>query len=109
VSGVRVALDWWPPAPEEPIGEERAAALVAALRPIIGPVVAAAEADLRARVGEGKEIVRGAAPASWIARQHLGAEQRALCLGTVYEVGGGNPQANAIELLRDGTVTWWRG
>lgn len=109
MSRVSVGLSWWPPAPDEPIGEERAKELVAALKPIIGSVVDAAEEDLRARVGPHSKIKRGAAPVSWIARHAFSPEMRSLCLGTVYQSHSGDPEANSIQLMRDGTVTWRRG
>jgi uncharacterized protein YjbJ (UPF0337 family) len=36
---IPIELPWWPPEPDEPIGEERAAELVQRLREIAGPVV----------------------------------------------------------------------
>ncbi len=107
--GVSVALDWWPPEPDEPIGEDRARELVAALRPIVGSVVDEAEADLREMIGPQGKVARGSAPASYFARVRFGPEMRSLCLGTVYELHNGDARQNSIQLLRDGTVTWWPG
>ena len=69
----------------------------------------AAEADLRSRISPGQLVERVAALLSWIARQAMDADQRSRCLGTVYELRSGDSQHNAIEMLREGTVTCWRG
>lgn len=109
MSRVSIELEWWPPDPEEPIGEERAKELVAALRQVIGPVLEATEADLREQIGPEPQIVRGPAPVSYLAKRRFAPELQALCLGTVYEGHNGNARKNSIQLLRDGRVTWWRG
>ncbi len=104
----RIDLDWGPPDPEEPIGEARARELVAALKPIIGPVVAAAEADVRARAGYAIEVRRYAEPAWLLATRSLSADMTSLCLGIVYQANA-NPAASAsIQLVRDGRLTWRR-
>jgi hypothetical protein len=105
----RIDLPWWPPEPDERIGDERAREVIAALRIIAGPVVDAAEADLRHRANPGTEIVRSASPASYIARFRFDDPRvRSLCVGVVHEAHAGDAQQNAIQLGRDGVLHWRR-
>lgn len=105
---IRIALDWWPPEPDGPMGTEKARELVAALKPIIGPVVDAAEADLRQRIGPEAHSNRRPVPVRYLATTTLGAEMQSICLGTVSSLYGGDVRQNSIQLMRDGTVTWRR-
>lgn len=106
---VRIDLNWWPPHPGEPIDEARALELVVTLKRIAGPVVEAAAADLRRRIGEHPEIIRSGAPASYVARFRFDDLQvRSLCVGTPYQVGSGDPASNSIHLHRDGRLAWQR-
>ena len=104
----QIDLAWWPPDPEEPIGEECAQELIAALRRVIGPVVDAAAADLQARSNPGTEIVRSGAPAAYLARIRFGPEMQTICVGTVYETAAGDPQSCSLHLDRAGRLTWRR-
>ncbi len=107
-SSSRVPLPWWPPDPDAPLGLDRARELVDALKPIIAPVVDAAESDVRARVGYPIDVSRSAESVGVLATRSLAAEMTSLCLGIVYQTDA-NPAASAsIQLLRDGTVTWRR-
>ena len=105
-SSPRIPLPWWPPDPDAPLGLDRA--LVAALKPIIAPVVDAAESDVRTRAGYPIDVSRSAASVSVLATRRLTVGMTSLCLGIVYQTDA-NPAASAsIQLLRDGTVTWRR-
>ncbi len=107
-SSPRISLPWWPPDPDAPLGLDRARALVAALKPIVGQVVDLAESDVRARAGYPINVSRSAESVSVLATRSLAAEMTSLCLGIVYQTDV-NPAASAsIQLLRDGTVTWRR-
>jgi fructoselysine-6-P-deglycase FrlB-like protein len=78
------------------------------LKPIITPVVDAAESDVRARAGYPIDVCRSAEPVSVLATRSLAVGMTSLCLGIVYQTDA-NPAASAsIQLLRDGTVTWRR-
>lgn len=103
----RLDLAWWPPDPDEPIGEERARELVSRLRAIVGPVVDAAETDLRRHIGAGDRVRRSGAPVRYLATARLSREMRSLCVGTVSHYSGELAQ-NSIQVMRDGTVTWRR-
>lgn len=106
---VHIGLEWWPPGPDERIGEERAQELVQRLRELAGPVFREAEADLRQRIAPEAGIVRSGAPASYIARFHFDDPQvRAICVGVVYETRKADAEQNAIELGRDGVLRWRR-
>jgi hypothetical protein len=109
MTAAQIGLAWWPPSPDERIGEERAQELIAALKRIAGPVVDAAEADLRHRANPGTEIVRSGSPASYLARCRFDPEMRSICVGVVYEAHAGDAQQNSIQLHRDGVLRWRRG
>jgi hypothetical protein len=109
MTDAHIDLAWWPPAPDERIGEERAQELLEALKRVAGPVVDDAEADLRQRANPGTEIVRSASPATYTARFHVDDPHvRSLCVGVVYEEHAGDAQQNAIQLHRDGVLRWRR-
>ena len=108
MSDVHIGLDWWPPSPDEPLGDERARELVQRLQEIAPPVVSDAEADLRKRSSPGTELVRGSAPLSYFARVRFEPEMRSLCLGTVYQRSAGDPDSNSLQLGRDGVLRWRR-
>lgn len=90
------------------MGEERARQLVAALKPIIGPVVDAAEADLRQRIGPQGTWCCSGASVRYLAATTLREGMASICVGTVYLTHSGDPVSNSIQLMRDGTVTWRR-
>ncbi|MDQ3525424.1 MAG: hypothetical protein M3451_10280 [Chloroflexota bacterium] len=78
------------------------------MKPIIAPVVDAAESDVRAQAGYPIDVSRSAEAVGVLATRRLTAEMTSLCLGIVYQTDA-NPAASAsIQLLRDGTVTWRR-
>lgn len=108
VTEVHLNLAWWPPDPEEPIGDQRARELVEALRRVDRSVIDAAAADLQKRVNPGTDIIRSGAPASYLARIRFRQEMRSVCVGTVYEVGSGDPESCSLQLHRDGRITWRR-
>lgn len=109
MSDVRIGLDWWPPGPEEQIGEERAQELVQRLRELAGPIVDEAEADLRQRIAPDVEVVRSGAPARSIARFRFDDPRvRSLCVGIVYETRKADAEQNSIQLGRDGVLRWRR-
>jgi hypothetical protein len=104
-TSVRITLSWWPPEPDAPLGIDHARELVAALKPIIGPVVDAAEADVRTRVGYDIEVRRSASPVRVLAIRSLSAEMTSLCLGIVYQTNTNPAVTASIQIMRDGTVT----
>ena len=108
MADIHIGLSWWPPDPDEPLGEERARELVQRLKEIAGPVVSEAEANLRERSSPSIQIVRGGAPLSYLVRTRFGDELRSLCVGTVYQVHAGDPESNWIHLHRDGALRWRR-
>jgi hypothetical protein len=105
---VHIGLTWWPPPSDEPLGIDRARALVAALKLIIGPVVDAAESDVRARAGYPIDVSRSAESVSVLATRSLAAEMTSLCLGIVYQTDANPAACVSVQLMRDGTVTWRR-
>lgn len=78
------------------------------LRNIAGMVIAAAEDDLRRRVGSDVEIVRGQVPLSYFARARLTDEMRSRCVGVVSQAHNANAPQNSIQLYRDGVLRWRR-
>ncbi len=107
-SSPRIPLPWWPPDPDEPLGIDRARALVAALKPIIAPVVDAAELDVRTRAGYPIDMSRSAESVGVLATRSLAAEMTSLCLGIVYQTDANPAACVSVQLMRDGTVTWRR-
>ncbi len=105
---VSLSLPWWPPDPDEPLGIDRARALVAALKPIIGPVVDAAESDVRARAGYPIDVSRSAESVGVLATRSLAVGMTSLCLGIVYQTEANPAACVSVQLMRDGTVTWRR-
>lgn len=107
---IYIGLAWWPPNPEEQIGEERAQELVQRLREIAGPVFRAAEADLRSRIDSEQETERSGAPVGYIARFSFDDPRvQSLCVGVVREAGSATAKQNSIQLGRDGVLRWRRG
>lgn len=84
-SSPRISLPWWPPDPDAPLGLDRARALVAALKPIVGQVVDLAESDVRARAGYPIDVSRSAESVGVLATRRLTVGMTSLCLGIVYQ------------------------
>lgn len=109
MTAVRFEVSWWPPRPEEQIGEERAQELVQWLREAAGPVFRAAEADLRSRLDPDRSVERSRAPVSYIARFRFDDPRvRSLCVGVVREAGSATAKQNSVQLGRDGVLRWRR-
>ncbi len=105
----QIDLDWWPPEPTKPVGQERAKELAARLEAIADPVIAEAAADLRSRLGPHAEIAWSGSLLEYIVRFAFGRETDALRVGTLYQTRVGDPQQNVIQLDRDGVLRWHRG
>lgn len=102
-------VSWWPPGPEEQIGEERAQELVQWLREAAGPVFHDAEADLRSRLEPDREIERSGARLSYIARFRFDDTRvRSLCVGVARGAGSATAKQNSVQLGRDGVLRWRR-
>jgi hypothetical protein len=44
----------------------------------------------------------------YLARVTFGPKMRTVCVGTVYEVGGGDPHSCSLHLDREGQIAWRR-
>lgn len=109
MTAVLFDVSWWPPDPDERIGEERAQELVQWLREAAAPVFHEAEADLRSRLDPGLDVERSEAPVSYIARFRFDDPRvRSLCVGVVREAGSATAKQNSVQLGRDGVLRWRR-
>ena len=90
------------------MGEERARELVAELKWIAGPVVQAAEADLRQSIYPDAPVVWSMDHRGYIANVIFKHEVESLCVGVLYEDHAGDAEQNSIELRRDAVLRWRR-